>query len=289
MPKTSIFLLFICISLIDVQGQEIPEVKFNHLYFVLEPEDLKAIRESGFVNDTLAACETRTTRADNQSTWTGTYLFGESNYLEFFETSGDNSYLGYLGIGFSVDKAGELKKLKSSLDNIYNTGMAGRERNLDSVNIPWFDALFIIDSVFLSQSHFGFWIMEYKTEYFVYNNYIIDNDKLTRENYLKKYSSERRNKIVKRFSGIIMKLSIYEKEYIIKFFDNIDYERINENEYLSPDNFRFVIKDRCSGDQQTIESIIFETTNELHGEKNVKISDNISITIQRKEGHITFK
>jgi hypothetical protein len=285
-PKYITLIFLVCIN---VHGQEIPEVKFNHLYFVLEPHDLKAIRESDFVNDTLAACETRTVKADNQATWTATYLFGHSNYLELFETSGDDAYLGFLGIGFSVDKIGELNKLKNFLDKTYETGIGSRERILDSVKIPWFDMLVIIDSTFQAQSHFWFWIMEYKAEYFEYNNYTIDNNELTRENYLEKYASERKNKIVKRFSAVVMKLSPYEKEYITKFFDNIDYERINGNEYLSPDNFKFFIKNRHSGDQNTIESIKFETSKNFLSKKIVKISDNIVITIEGNEGQILFK
>ena len=129
----------------------------------------------------------------------------------------------------------------------------------------------------------------YKTEYFEYNNITIDNDKLTRENYLEKYASERKNKIVRRFSGIVMKLNPDEKEYITKYFEKIAYIKINGNEYLSPDNFKFLIKDRNSGDQNSIESIRFETSKSLLSKKTVEISDNIVIVIEGDEGQIIFK
>lgn len=278
----------------NVHGQEIPEVNLNHLTIVLEFHDLKAMKESSFVKDTLVAFETRIARADSQTTWTVTYLFGQSNYLELFDASSDDPNLGFLTIVFSVDKIGELNKLKSFLGNTYQTGISGRERSLDGVKVPWYDALTvidttIIDSTFLAQAHFWFWIMGYKAEYFEYNKYTIDNNELTRENYLEKYASERKNKIVKRFSSIVMKLNPDEKEYLTKFFDIIDYERLNGNEYMSPDNFKFLIKDRHPGDQNSIESIRFETSKNFLNKKIVKISDNITITIEGNEGQILIK
>ena len=294
MIKTANSLILIILTCINVSGQQVPEVKFNHLYFVLDSHDYKAITESSFFNDTFAACETRTTKADSQATWTGTYLYGNSNYLEFFEASDDDPNLGFLGIGFSVDKIGELNTLKGLLDKSYNTGINGRERTIDSVNIPWFDALVVLDttlldSTFLSKMHFWFWIMEYKTAYFDFNSYTIDSGKLTRESYLEKYASQRKNKIVKRFSGLVMKLNQGEREYITKFFENIDYKKLNANEYLSPDNFKYIIKDRQSGDQNSIESIKFETSTKFLSKKIFEISDNITITIEGSEGQISFK
>ena len=270
---------------VHVQRQEIPELKFNHLSFVLEHQDLKAFRKSSFVNDTLAAIDT---------TSTATFIFGHSNYLEFFETSEDDPILGFLTIVLSVDKIGGLYELKNFLDNTYQTEIGGRERNLDSVKIPWYDALVvndttIIDSTFLAQAHFWFWVMNYKTEYFEYNNYTIENNELTRENYLEKYALERKNKIVKRFSGIVMKLNPNEKEYLTKFFNIIGYKKLNADEYMSPDNFKFLIKDRHSGEQNSLESINFETSKYFLSKKIVKITDNIIITIEGNEGQILFR
>ena len=294
MFKTAIFLILIVLACINLPGQQMPEVKFNHLYFVLDSNDYKAITESGFINDTFAACETRTTKADSQATWTGTYLYGNSNYLEFFEAPDDDINLGFLGIAFSVDKIGELNTLKGLLDKSYNTGINGRERTFDSVSVPWFDALVILDttmldSVFMSQMHFWFWIMEYKEEYFKYNNFTIEKDKLTRENYLNKYASERVDKIVRRFSGVVMKLNQGEKQYFTKFFKEINYKKLSDDEYISPDGFKFLIKPRLPGDQRSIESIEFETSRIFSNRKTFNISDNINIIIEGNNGVIFFK
>ena len=294
MKKTASNLIFMFLLCINVIGQEAPDVKFNHLSFTLEYQDLKAFRESSFVNDTLGVLETRITEVDSLTTSSVNFLYGESNYLELFETSSDGPNLGFLTIVFSVDKINGLNELKNFLDNTYQTGISGRDRDVDGVNVPWYDALTvldmnIIDSIFLAQAHFWFWVMEYKTEYFKHNGYTIENNELTRENYLEKYASERKNKIIERFSGIVMKLNPDEKNYLTTFFDTIDYEKLNENEYLSPDNFKFLIKDRHIKDRYSIELITFETSIEFLSNKEVKISDNIEISIQGNEGHILFK
>ena len=294
MVKIATFIIILFVGCLYVSGQKIPEVKFNHLYFVLKPNDLKALQESLFIKDSFAACETRTTRADSQATWTGTYLYGSSNYLEFFEAPADDPNLGFLGIGFSVDKIGDLVILKEHLDNSSNTGIQGRERTIDSVNIPWFDALSVLDttmldSAFMSQLHFWFWIMEYKKEYFDFHGYTIENDLLTRENYLKKYKTQRENKIVERFSGVVMKLNPGEKEYITRYFSHIDYKKINDHEYRSPDNFRFIIKDREPGDSNSVELVQFETSKNYEKNKVVQISENIYITFEADKGQIHFK
>jgi hypothetical protein len=279
---------------INVQGQEIPELKFNHLSFSLEYLDLKAFRESSFVIDTLAVIDTIITKVDSQATSTATFIFGHSNYLEFFETSEDDPNLGFLTLVLSVDKINGIYELKSFLDNTYQTGIRSYERNLDSVKIPWYNALTVIDttiinSTFVAQAHFWFWVMNYKTEYFEYNNYTIENNELTRENYLAKYASKRKNKIVKRFSGIVMKLNPAEKEYLTKFFNIMDYKKLNADEYMSPDNFKFLIKERHSGDQNSLESIIFETSKNFLSKKIVEITDNIIITVEGSIGQILFK
>ena len=271
----------------QVFGQEIPRIKFNHLYLVIDTKDLSAINNSDFIKNELAAFEIRTTNANDSESWTGTYLYGNENCFELFDSVG---FLpkGSSGIGFSVDHIGELTTLKESLDKKYITEIFEKKRNVDGHKIPWFDELTIDDSTFNSDSRFGFWIMEYKKEYFDYKKYPYKNNTLTKEDYLKEKEVNRKNKILKRFSGVVMKLKTNEKEFLLAYFKNINYVKINENEYLSPDNFRFLIKDRALNDNNTIESLEFETTKKI-GPKTIKVSANVSIIIDGKKGLFVFK
>jgi hypothetical protein len=113
--------------------------------------------------------------------------------------------------------------LDSSLAKKYQTEIHLGEKQYDDKKIPWFISLGIKDSVFDSISHIGFWVMEYKQEYFDYNHYKHDNKKLTRINYLSTYEEERKNKILKRFTSITtFKRCRYVNISInrIRFYDN---------------------------------------------------------------------
>lgn len=294
MRETKIYIIFSLLICNNILGQEITDVKFNHLSFTLEYQDLKAFRESSYIKDTLGVLETRTSKVDSVTTITRNFLYGESNYLELFETSADDPTLGFLTIVLSVDKINGLSELNNILDKFYKTGIRDYEKNLDGTNVPWYESLAvidtsIIDSAYLTQSHFWFWIMGYKTEYFEYIGYAIENDELTCENYLGKYASERNNRTIKRFSGIVMRLNPDEKEYLTKFFEIIGYERLNENEYMSPDKFRFQIIERPVGNQNSLESIEFETSKEFLRKKEVKISDHMVVSIYGNKGQIIIK
>jgi len=289
--KIPLLCLFLLCS--NISGQELQDVHFNHLTFCLEYQDLNALRASSYVNDTLGVFETRTSPSDSLKPPAKSFLYGTSNYLELVGIPGNDPSLGFLTIVFSVDKAEGIRELKSYLDKYYQTSTRTMDRNLDGHDVPWYESLAvidtsIIDSAFMAQAHFWFWIMGYKAEYFKYRGYTIDNGKLTRENYLEEYSLERKNKTIKRFSGIVMKLNPDEKNYISRFFEIIDYERISENEYLSPEKFRFRIVERESGDQNSLESIEFETSVDFLNKTAVRISDHISVYIHGKKGQIVF-
>ena len=279
--------LFLPVVTLSSFGQNIPKVKFNHLYFVINTYDLEAIKSSDFIKNSLTAIETRTTKANDGESWTGTYMYGSENYFEIFDSVGFQPN-GTSGIGFSVDNIGELNTLKECLDKKYKTFLFKRERDFNGVKIPWFDGLSIDDSTFNSSSSFGFWIMEYKKEYFEYKKYPYKDNALTRENYLKERAADRQDKILKRFSGIVMKLSVNEKEFLIRYLNSVNYIRVNNNEFLSPDNFRFVLKDRGLSEKNTIESVEFETTKKMT-KQTIKVSDNVSILIDGRVGRFTFK
>ncbi|HVM89868.1 MAG TPA: DUF5829 family protein [Puia sp.] len=271
----------------SVLGQNIPKVKFNHLFLVLSTSDLNAIRNSGFIKNQLTALETRTTKADNGESWTGTYMYGSENYVELLDSVGFQPN-GNSGIGFSVDSVGELFTLKAILDKNYKTALFKRERNFEEVKIPWFDGLSIDDSVFDSKSKFGWWMMSYRKEYFDYRKLAYANGLLTRENYLKEKEPDRNGKMLKRFSGVVLKLNSIEKEFFKKYLTNLSYVYLNRNEYVSPDNFKFIIRDRPLGDNNTIGSLLFETTKKMNTQ-TIKISENISVRLKGNEGQITFR
>ena len=64
--------------------------------------------------------------------------------------------------------------------------------------------------------------------------------------------------------------------------------KLNEYEYLSPDNFKYLIRDRHADDQFAVGSIMFETSRNYSSRKTVKISENIEVVIVGDEGQIFF-
>lgn len=288
--KSVISLILLLCPFNLIIGQQTDNVKFNHLSFALEYKDLNALQESSFVKDTLGVFETIMTNIDSTAIATKCLIYGQSNYLELIVTSEDDPNLGFLTIGLSVDKINGLQELKRDLDKSYLTFIRTFEKSYDDLKIPWYEVLNVIDtsiinSDFMTQSHFWFFIMGYKTEYFDYNGYTIENDELTRENYLARHSTIREDRIIRNFTGIGLKLNEDEKKYLTRFMEYIGFKKINETEFLSFDNFRFLINERPSEDQNALEFIEFETS-EVFSKKEIKISDHISVSIQGNTGQI---
>jgi hypothetical protein len=128
--------------------------------------------------------------------------------------------------------------------------------------------------------------MGYKTAYFDYKGYTIENDELSRENYLEKYSTTRADRIIKNFTTIGIALNKDEKSYFTRLLENIGFRKINEDEYLSIENFRLLISERQSGDQFALQFIGFETSPKFMGDRDVRLSDHISVSIQGRKGYI---
>lgn len=264
-----------------------PEVRFNHLFIVLDEIDIKAINQSNFINE-ITTCKTITTKA-NFLSYTGTYLFAHDNLLEFFQKSENFPKIGYSGIAFGTDRINGLISLKENLEPEYKVKIENRIKNIDDKLIPWFDELLIENSDFTKKALFEFWFMEYKEAYFNFKNLKIENNILSVENYQSQFINVKEEKAIKKFTGITMMLSRYEKDYLIKLFNTLSYKVENNNEYITPDNFRFKLKNREYEGQKSIKKIMFETSKGFDQEKSMDISNNISVSIKGKKGHFIFK
>jgi Family of unknown function (DUF5829) len=282
-----ICLLLLSLLSLPAHAQTFPKVNFNNFYLIIDSADLVAIKNSDFIKNKFAATLTKTTKADSAATWTGTYIFGLDNYFEIFDSNGAGEQTGYGGIAFSVDGTGEIQQLDTILRKKYNTETGVREKQYDDKKVPWFTTLGIDDSAFFMQSHIYWWIMEYKPEYYDYNNWKYTNNQLTRTTYLSKYAAERKDKIFKRFTGITLNTTIQEKTMLAGFLLNCGYKKIDESRYASPENFVIELLDRKKNDRYAIAVVSFETNKTQHGTE--KISENIQIVFNGNSGKIIFK
>ncbi len=267
-------------------AQKLPLVNFNHFYTVIDSSDLHALQKSAFINNKFAAVITRTVKAGDSATWTGTYFEGLDNYLELFDvTVGDP--LGNAGLGFSVDRTGEINQLDSVLSRNFTTRKQLQEKQYDNKKVPWYTALGIKDSVFDSLSHISFWVMEYSPEYFDYNHWKYEENKLTRKTYLSQYEDERRNKILKRFTGVTLHATDKEQQVISDFLLNCGFKKMNDSSITSPEHFVIHFIHRNINDHYAIASMEFETNMPITD--TIKISENIEIKIKNTAGKIIFK
>jgi Family of unknown function (DUF5829) len=280
-------LLLLTLFSLSVYGQKLPEVNFNHFFLVIDSSDLSAIQNSGFLKNEFAATIIKTTKAGNGATWTGTYMEGVDSYFEIFDSRGSGAPLGNAGVGLSVDGMGELTMLDSALAKKYHTEIYLGEKQYDDKKIPWFTSLGIKDSVFDSISHIGFWIMEYKQEYFDYNHLKHDDKKLTRIDYLSTYEKERKNKILNRFTGITFKATDEEQKVFSNFLLSCGFRKIDDNNFVSPENFTIHFIRRKSDDRYAVAFAEFESN--ILRTDTLKITDNIRVQFQNHMGKLIFK
>lgn len=167
-----------------------PIVYLNHVYVCLDSTTYASIVESEFLKDRFAYVETRTTYADNGASWTGTYIWGENTYLEFFDI-GDVENKGWSGIGYCVEMENGIDSLHNRLsdEGVTNLARGLRTRKVEKREIPWFYWFGFSNEDSTATILLNTWLMEYHREYIEYKYQDIDPDSIsiTRRLYNKKY------------------------------------------------------------------------------------------------------
>jgi len=71
----------------ETSEDAIPKVYVNHFFLIIDSATYKDIVESEFIKNEFATLEERTTVSNNNESWTGAYIYGESTYIEIFNSS----------------------------------------------------------------------------------------------------------------------------------------------------------------------------------------------------------
>ena len=108
-------LLFVFILSFPVKKQQMPAVVLNHFYLVLDSTDLSALINATFIKERFAASKTNFVKADNNESWTGTYLYAVDNYFEIFDSAGVGEKTGNAGLGLGIETIGGLKMVTTKL------------------------------------------------------------------------------------------------------------------------------------------------------------------------------
>ncbi len=282
-----VLLLIIFILSFPVKKQRIPAIVLNHFYLVIDSTDLSALINSHFIKEKFAACKTNIVKADNNESWTGTYLYAVDNYFEIFDSTGVGEKTGNAGLGLGIETIGGLKRLNQFIKSNYHTEISTRTKKIEGEQVPWFDALSVEDPVFVSSSPVSFWIMEYRNEYFIRNHLPHKNNELTRLDYLDKFKKERSDKILKRFSGITLNVNNDVKSYLYKLLLDCGFTRSKDQSLTSADNFTIEFTNFPEGKLYSISRIAFECNKSI--DTTVPISPHISIIAHGRAGNIIFK
>ncbi len=147
------------------RGQAPAPVLLNHVVLVLDSATYHDISTSPFLRDEFSGFEQLTIAANAGRTWSGSYLFGESTYLELFQPNGGAGPAGSTMIGFGVETEGAVAHLMEPLAR--STGLAvdttRRTRTKEGREVPWFLAAMVRDPD--STNRFRSWVMEYDRRY----------------------------------------------------------------------------------------------------------------------------
>jgi hypothetical protein len=228
------FLTTICIG-------QIPSLQINHAYLVLDSSDYSALTNSDFVKNEFSGFFTRST-STNTTSWTGAYIFGDINYLEIFAPSASEHPVGTSAISLGADHIGDLEKVEEILAKNYKTRLELKQRNINDSLVPWFQALYIIDSSFSKISNISFWIMEYKKDYFLFNHLATVGDSVSRRAYLIQHEEKRKNKFLKRFSGIEFYATTPEINFYRLLLSKCGFKKTGRNSFISSEGFTIIFK-----------------------------------------------
>ena len=218
-------------------------VRFNHLFLVIDDSTFNYLFDSLQVLKTFAITSAQTTDAGS-AFWTGKYLFGLNNYLEIFKPGGiKGSKLGDFGIGFMTNKLGTLNSLHNywvkTLDSVHEEKTTANDNGQIS---PWFTSLSIPNNDSLKISA---WVFENSKEEMTYAGFT-EKD-LQREidfsEYDKHITAKLRNvpvdsvkyeKLFNRITSLNISLSSRELAYLKHFLRDIGFTE-NANSFTNED------------------------------------------------------
>lgn len=185
-------LLFLILASLPVMGDELPndgrpQVFLNHVIVHLDSITYAAVGNSDFLTSAFGSCDVKTVTADSgQSSWSGTYVTGQNTYIEFFNV-GQRDNIGFSAIGFGVETQGGIARLSEhcTRSGITNFISFVRRREINGVDLPWFEGLGIVTEDTTVRFTTGTWVMEYRREYMAakFPNLTPDSIEVTRRLY----------------------------------------------------------------------------------------------------------
>jgi hypothetical protein len=184
----------------------LPEVRFNHLYLVLDDKTYRSIIHSDYLRIAFPGVEQRATRTAAGEQWAGSYFYCRDTYLEFFSAgshmpsqagySGGHwqagAQVGWAGLAFSVDRPGGAGLVASALHQKFHYRPHHELRQLQdgSRRVNWFTSVWLAER--LGMGSFESWLMEYHPDIFAHKGLSLPEDgQLSTRAYLQRWNASR--------------------------------------------------------------------------------------------------
>jgi hypothetical protein len=166
-------------------GEEKPvrtPVFLNHFYIVLDGPTYKAIEQSPFLRQELAATEKRTTVRTDRS-YTGFYFYGTNTYFELFDGSDPGTAFTGDGLAFGVDETGGLRALGEGVF----IAPKPITRLYEGKQVPWFHMAGF--KGLPENADLDVWLMEYHPDFLADWNPRPGSQGVTRKEILHRYAA----------------------------------------------------------------------------------------------------
>ncbi|MEO8128692.1 MAG: DUF5829 family protein [Bryobacteraceae bacterium] len=137
--------------------ESLSPISLNHLFIVLDPKTYEDIGKSDFLHKEFAPMEQRATVRTDQS-YRGTYIYGFSTYMEFFqstEAAARGFKLNDAGIALGLESPGAIVELQAKMAAKIPAHQSTITRQYSDEQLPWFYLVEPRDFPFRT------WVMEY--------------------------------------------------------------------------------------------------------------------------------
>lgn len=273
-----------------------PEVKFNHFYNVLSQADFDAVRTSDFLLNQFAASDQgfpKFLAVDGPCQ--SIYLRGRDTYIELFGP--ENKFgepVGKIGVGWTVEKVGELDVLQGLLTkdspDSFTRVLNQWDFDREGAAVNWHHSLFRNQP---STSDAVWWFSETHVDFIpaLYPDKSADGDGISRRDYLEsRYDAAR---ILKNVTSLTIHLPPEAARNLRNDLDQVGWrseEFDSRTCILRGPDFRLMIFVQPEGANARLSSIGFETNPGIDLPVQQPLSDKTEVSFDGKvSGWIKFK
>jgi hypothetical protein len=274
---------------------KIPDVKFNHLYLVLNEKDFEALRKSDFMKAQWAASDQGFPKylpVDDECQ--SIYLRGRDTYIEFLGPGNKfGEPVGKLGIGWSVENVGEIDTVQSLLAGEKPESFTRSLRQWDFDRegaVNWYHALFRNSA---PAADVVWWFSETHVDFIpaLFPEKSFDGHQIKRQDFLQaRYD---RKRILKNVTSLTINLSHSTAQILRNDLEQLGWrgEELDARAWvLTGPEFRLLLMLQAAETNPTLSSIGFETNQVPETPKSHTAGDNIEVLCnENQKGWIVFQ